>query len=227
MSKNLIAVMVCIMAICNVNAQSNWYVGTTTGFNATGIQNQNPYENEKLPVSTTRGTSFGLLMGYSLNNKVSLSVEPQYSNAGQNYIDILNEENSNTRNIELNYVQIPVLMNYVLGDKRVKFNVQVGPQIGLLTSSLIEESFIGPDGGRLAGNTDQDRFNKSEISGVFSTGALISIAKKIQLRANVKTTTGFSDINKTTYKYEDSFANEYKASKNFSTGINFGIVYAL
>jgi len=227
MIKNLITAMVCIIAICNVNAQSNWYLGATTSFNATGIQNQNPYENDKLPISATRGASYGLVMGYAINNTMSVSVEPSFSNVGQNYVDILNENESNFRNIELNYIQIPVLMNYVIGDKRVKFNVQVGPQFGLLTSSSIEESFIGPEGVRLGGNKDQDRFNKNEIAGVFSTGALIALTKNILFRANVKTTAGFTDINNNKYQYEDSFANDYKASKNFSTGINFGIVYAL
>ena len=82
----------------------------------------------------TFGHGGGILIGYSLTDLFEIQGEVIYNTLSQKY-----KEQDIERNINLRYINIPILASFNTGKKKlVNFNAVVGPQIGLNVGSSVK-----------------------------------------------------------------------------------------
>jgi len=129
-------------------AQPRIHLGITSGFNSThvldkGLQSDPRYvaqaNYEWAPIGATAGIDF--------TNKFGLQIESIKAAQGQIYQMIQTAQNVQQmiaeRNIDLSYIQIPLLMKMMSGGTGpARFNFQVGPQLSLLNSGVETLKFI-------------------------------------------------------------------------------------
>lgn len=83
--------------------------------------------------SFTAGWGFGGFVGYQFNKHIGLQGEVIYNSLSQKY-----KENDVVRNINLRYINIPILLSLNTNKyKTVNFNAVVGPQLGISVGSTI------------------------------------------------------------------------------------------
>jgi hypothetical protein len=90
---------------------------------------------------------------------------------------------------KLDYVQIPILATYFLGEKGTKFRPKVllGPQLGILLKAE------APNGTDIKAN-----YESTDISGVLGLGFNYNVSKGIWLNVDARLGWGFTDIVKVT-----------------------------
>ena len=88
------------------------------------------------------GIGFGAFVGLNFTDHIGIQAEIIYSQLSQKYT-----ENDFERQIDLDYINIPLMLSYNTGkDKPVNFNIVAGPQIGLSVGSELFTSNNGdPD----------------------------------------------------------------------------------
>jgi len=228
--KTLLALIMAIFVMAqSATAQNNKLsIGIHAGSMATGLINQNPYNTDKLPVSSTVGQSKRLSVDYTINDKLSLGSGLSYASMGQNYIDFIDENTYEDRNIQLNYVQIPVELRYMRGTGAVQFISGLGFQYGHLVSSVFEQNLDATtiEGEPILKRTmeeDSDRFQKASFSLINHVGAKVKILDRVSAVAKVQSLIGLTDINDVDYRYEDEWMRDYKATRNMSAGFELGL----
>ena len=91
--------------------------------------------------SLSIGYGFGVFGGFSFTDHVALQAEIQYLDISQKY-----KENDIEREINLRYVNIPLLLSFNTGKtKPVNLNAVIGPQLGISVGSDVHVSGGGPD----------------------------------------------------------------------------------
>lgn len=141
--KNNIIVCISIIALVftgvwKANAQNAEfglrYMPTFTSFNVKTANGTTLKTDGKL------GFGAGLILGFNFTDHLGLQGEVIYNDISQKY-----KESDLERNINLKYVNIPLLLSLNTGKSNaVNFNVVVGPQIGLSVGSELKTS--GGDG---------------------------------------------------------------------------------
>jgi len=228
MKTNLFTLILCLCT-CSMLAQSTWSIGAETSILSSGIENQNPYNLEKLPAINTYGNAYSLNLERFLKNGFSLSLEPTFLELGQDYNDVLIEEDY-IRNISLDYLQLPLMLSKYFGEEKIKIHLKGGAYASYLIRSSFEESTLLTEGGKVGPSTivkNSDRFNTVDIGLKLNLGSRISLSEKLMLHANYGIGAGFRDLNSEPYRYEPGYKLEYKKSRNVYHGINFGLFYAL
>lgn len=216
----------------SATAQNKVSIGIEGAALATGLINQNPYGFNKLPVTKTNGNYKAVTLAYELNSKLSLRSGVEFLNVGQNYIDLVDEDHFNNRNITLNYVQIPFTIQNQLGAGALKFIAGAGVSYSRLIASEFEENIdttLGEGEATMLRTMESDsqRFNKNQVSTNAFTGILLTLSNRVNVKATVLGNLGLTDINDTDYKYEDAWESPYKKTKNISTGASLGLQFKI
>ncbi len=137
--KKVILTVMAVFAFGFVNAQKAEF-GIKAGLN---IANQN-YSGEEAPSpSSIIGFQVGGFVDIKIADKFSIQPELLYSTQGSKFnmlIDYEGTEYDTENTFKLAYINIPVMFKYYATEK---FNLEVGPQIGFLTSSKIKVNVIG------------------------------------------------------------------------------------
>lgn len=137
-NRSLLIVFVCFVATKSV-AQIQVHLGATTAVNATFVLDKGLSEDPRYNSSYTYkwapvGFNFGLILG----RKFGLSVESILAKQGQVYkmIDAA-EKIKGERRIDLSYLQLPLLMNFLSGGNGgARANFNLGPQLSILTDAV-------------------------------------------------------------------------------------------
>lgn len=210
-----------------MNAQSNWFIGVESSVLSSGIENQNPYEIEKLPAINTYGTSHSLLIGKEMMHGFAFSIAPTYAQLGQNYLDIKSDRDY-LRNISLDYIQMPLMFSKNFGQKKMRIHTKAGIYGSYLVKSVFEESSLISEGslvGPSITEVNSDRFDKFDLGFEASLGTQVAMSEKLSLNVNFKVATSITDINDKNYIYETGYKIDYKKSRNVYGGLGIGLKY--
>jgi len=203
----------------------------------TVITNQNNYG---LPFEMSYRPAFSgscnVNTGFDLSDRYGLRTGIGFARLGQNYKDTYNDT-AYTRNIRLDYLQIPVLFKYTATVKFSNFYAMGGLQFGLLLAATqrylkngatYDEPVPGewPKPELIGEQTITDRYNSLDIMIRADLGAEMNIAENLLLNAAVTLAYGLKDINAPDWKISDH-TGQYHASHNIYAGITFGINYLL
>ena len=220
-------------------AQKQFYFGLAgTGLSSV-ITNQNNYGLPfEMDYKVTLGAGGNVNIGFDFNNHVGLKLELGYAKLGQQYKDTHNDT-IYTRNVKLNYLQIPLLFKFRTGGEVARFYLMAGPQFNILLSASQEyfkhDSVFTRKGypnwnkpTEIGESTITDRYNVLDIMGRLDFGVDITVAKNLFLNVGLTMAYGFMDINATAY--QNPLKNPtytYNASHNIYGGLNVGINYML
>jgi hypothetical protein len=123
--------------VSQVHAQQV-HIGVTTAVNATFVLDKGLSDDPRYNSTYTFNTApIGVNFGVDFGRKFGLSLESILSHQGQIY-EVINAAKavSGERKIDLTYLQIPLLMNFMSGgDAGARANFNIGPQLSLLTSA--------------------------------------------------------------------------------------------
>lgn len=112
------------------------HIGATTAYNATFVLDKGLSEDPRYNSTYTYNFApIGLSFGVDFSNSFGLSLESILSKQGQIY-DIIDfaEQVKGQRNIDLTYVNVPLLMKFMSGGNgAARANFNIGPQLSFLT----------------------------------------------------------------------------------------------
>ena len=160
--KSLLFLIFTLLSL-NTQAQESFLnFGPKVGANFSTLNTNNLDASEE----SITGLTAGAFLEIKSTSSLSFQVELLYSEQGTNLDSNLGE----LKDIELNYLQAPVLLKYRL----LKiFNIHGGPQLGFLTSDIKSENFEAKD---------------FDFSGVAGVGVELG-----KLRADLRYHFGFTD----------------------------------
>ena len=225
----------------NVFCQRGTTVGVDGSFNSTWIAYPNAYgvedfDNTKLKYyKPSYGDDFSLSIGQNFVDVLGIKAEIGYSTQNQDYD---NSKANSTRDLKLNYFQIPVMLRLSTHGQHVMYHLMFGPQFGILSSA--KQTNVTDKGKdttvtnyanvvvyKPGMNSITDRYNKLDILGVVDLGCDIYLTDKLLLNVGIRLHASFKDINSSDWQYQNSPGFSYSASRNLYGGINVGLTYAL
>jgi hypothetical protein len=239
MKKTFALVLFAITLTGSVMAQKQFYFGLAgTGLSSV-ITNQNNYGLPfEMDYKMTMGMGGNAIVGFDFSKNIGLKLEIGYAKLGQMYEDTY-KDTIYTRNIKLNYLQIPLMFKYRTDGEVARFFVAAGPQFNLLLSASQEyfkhDSVFTHNGvpnwnkpTEIGESSITDRYNSLDIMGRLDFGVDITVAQNLFLNVGVTMAYGFMDINASDYQNPvNNPTYTYHPSHNLYGGINFGISYCL
>jgi hypothetical protein len=183
----------------------------------------------------TPGGAGSVNIGFDFNNNIGLVLQVGYANLGQNYTDLI-KDTTYLRNVQLNYLQFPLMFKFRTSGEVVRFFAAAGPQLNYMLSAtqtyFKQNSEFNPEAWnehtqkweKVGQSTITDRYNAIDVMARIDLGVEISIIKNLWLNAGLSMGYGFLDINATDWQIKDSSGN-YNPSHNVFAGFNVGINY--
>jgi hypothetical protein len=213
-------------------------IGIQGGFASVWIINQNNYGLVEMDYDYQWGPGFSFQAGYNFTNNIGLFTEIGFARGGQKYDDIWNNNDEIRRNIDLSYLNVPLLFKYSYGESRARFRLLFGPQFSFLQKAEQEYTINGEpfskmitdlDGNEFdAGAKDiKDRYSSTDVSIVLDLGADIFLLEEVMyLSIGARGYYGLTDINAEAYRL-DNIDGNYDNSRNAGLMFNLGIHYII
>ncbi|MBN1340643.1 MAG: PorT family protein [Bacteroidales bacterium] len=238
--KKLHLLLVFSLAItCIAHAQKGKEVilGAGGAFTNVWILKQNFYGEPEIDYAPKTGYAFNANLGYSFTEQISAIVEIQYSRQGQKYEGRQGSFTKAERDINLNYLNIPLFFKYSFGSGGTRFRFLAGPQFSSLLSAdqtyerdgnVIGTKKINLDGEEFVTDAEdiKDRWESSYFGVALDVGADIYLNKNFFVNAGMRINYGFKDINAPAYRLP-AYSEPYEASHNLWGGLYVGINYLL
>jgi hypothetical protein len=220
-------------------AQKQLYFGGGGTGISSWLINQNNYGYQDLDVKAGISYGFNANAGFDFNNNLGVKLELGFQKLGQKYSKTKADTNF-TRNIGLNYFQLPLLFKFRTGGETVKFMAAIGPQFDFLMNakqdyyytlmdSIGDYDYTKPIPGTselISENDITHRFNSFDIQARLDLGVEIIIIKNLFIDAGFSFAYGLKDIIAPDYQFEDVDGN-YNPVHNAYVGFNVGINYCL
>ena len=238
----LTLVFVTGVTILNLQAQKGKEVvfGVGGAITSTWIMNQSFYGEPEVDYAPKMGGAGSFNLGYNFDPHITVCTEIQFSLQGQKYDG---KQNINgtvyklERNINLNYLNIPLLFKYSFGTGNTKFRFLAGPQIGILVNATQDYKRDGIKQGTKVYDlngidfiTDEDnikdRYEKTDFSLVLDFGADIHLSDQFFVSAGLRGNYGLTEINAAPYRIPN-LDGDYTASHNAWGGLYVSINYKL
>jgi hypothetical protein len=155
---------------------TGFHAGLNTGIYYTQMIDRAMFDSPSYNFgSTWKAAPIGLTLGYNWQNRYGVQVEGNLQRLGQKMtiLDVTKSE-VGTKEINLTYVQIPLLFKIMAGEGRARFNFHIGPQLSVLTEGTDKEYYSKTD--LIFHNTQDEPVD--EIAGqTLSAGSEIEIIK--------------------------------------------------
>ncbi|MDP1623722.1 MAG: porin family protein [Bacteroidales bacterium] len=247
MKKTISALIIAFLfSSVSLMAQKQLYFGLAgTGLSSI-VTNQNNYGLWfEMDYKVTFGGSGNVTAGFDFNKHAGLKLEIGFAKLGQKYADHTKGPNDSvysdyTRNVKLNYLQIPLLFKYRTGGEVVRFYLMAGPQFNFLlsaTQQYLKDDEIFDIKDYKPENWDKmsiqigqekitERYSSLDIMGRLDLGTDIQVASNLFLNVGLTLAYGLLDINGADWHIKDHTGN-YNPSHNIYGGLNFGINYVL
>jgi hypothetical protein len=222
-----------------LNAQSKINFGASGGMINPWIINQNNYGLDfEMDYVAKIGGNGQISIGYDFNKNIGLRLDLGYATLGQNYKDT-HQGAEFTREINLNYFQLPLLFKFRTSGETVRFYAAAGPQFDFLMSAkqkyykndtLYNEIILNPINNQPVnvGQEDiKDRYESMDIMIRLDLGVEITLVKNLYLNAGMTSAYGLLDINAADYRIPDHSSGDYNPSHNVYGGFNVGINYCI
>jgi len=200
--KKIILSVVAVLAFGFANAQEVKY-GLKGGLNLSSLN----FVGEGTPSSSSLASvNVGAFVEVKISDKFSIQPEVLYSKQG-------NKMNFETEGVTLNsfkldYINIPVMAKYYVDNK---FSLEIGPQIGFLTSAMVNGTSSG-----VTVDVDAKQFFNSVDFGL-NFGANYDLTEKIFVGARYNL--GLSNIG------SDDFVGDGEKINNSVFSINLGFKF--
>lgn len=198
--KRLSVILTCLLFLATLSAQVNF--GVRGGVHLNDIS----YDEGEIETEGRAGLVLGVFAEINLTDNFAVQPELAFMQKGYTYTLsglAIDEE----YRILTNYIDVPVLAKLKFGDQ-TGFYLQAGPQFGYAVAQSIEVG--GEDRG--VELTDNDNYNRGEITGV--VGAGISIASFfVDARYNL----GLTSLQENDLVFGDS----YNRGLTLSAGLKF------
>jgi hypothetical protein len=242
--KKLILIFSLVLGITSISVKAQkgkeLIIGANGAITGVFIMNQNFYGEPEVDYAPKMGYTASFNLGYNFSENLGMMSEVQYSLQGQKYEGKQSFEGNVydvERNIDLRYLNIPLLFKFSSGTKMMRFRFYVGPQVGILLDATQDYKRNGSKAGTTAMDNDgetfitdandiKERIEKYDFGFVGDVGADLHVTKDIYLTAGLRGNYGFRDINKRQYRIED-LDGEYMPSHNVWGGLYFGIHYKI
>ncbi|MBI4944807.1 MAG: PorT family protein [Bacteroidetes bacterium] len=198
--------------------QRGFHIGGIGGYNAIGILNRLLPEQA---YHITCSPQYGFASGYNFNHYLGLQVELVNSHQGQK---AENSSNQIVEEVNLHYLQLPILFQFADGDEFSQFYLTFGPQFGFLKDAQITT----PAAGMIQA---KDRFEKHETGILLELGTYSGLSHDyaesrshhlLCWSVGLRFYYGLTDINTPQYRIPIPGKNYQKAT-NVAAGINIGI----
>ena len=234
----------------NINLQAQIFVGGDAAYFLSAIVNQNNYGASDLDYEFTGKPAFGLSIGFAGYNKHHVQTGIKLLRIGQNYSSEINSI-THSKNIELNYVMIPLSYKMVFGDTETNSYAtraffSIGGFVAFLnraeTTMIVdrdEVSFLDFHSSQnpsvdiltltqLAGGSDleddKDHFESIDFGVTLSIGVRTFLTDGLALNFELLCGYGLSDINAEKWRLKNS-TGVYDASNNAFGGVQLGLHY--
>ncbi len=177
--KKVLLSAVAILTIGFTYAQKAQF-GIKGGLN---IANENFVGNGAPSTNSFTGVNVGAFVEIKISDKIAIQPELLYSTQGTklNWFDSASGVTINS--FKLNYINIPVMLKYYAVNK---FSLEVGPQIGFLTSAIVNGT-----SGVTTVDVDAKKFYNSTDFGI-NFGASYDFTKKVS--TGIRYNLGLSNI---------------------------------
>ena len=235
-----------------IRSPGKFYVGALAGVNATAIFYQNNYGQTEMDYVVPVGFAGGAAMHYRLTQKSHLIAEVSYQQMGQKHDDHFKGKDF-YKDINLNYVAVPILYKLILNRKTVgyeawtndskpKWYLLVGIQPSFLISADIsyevdgnQTDFISfiTEGGNpnieeiLANGPledDKDLYKSTDISLIGAAGFHTNIQPSVVGFVEMRGGISLLDINADAWQLPGP-EGTYNWSRNLSFGLYVGILF--
>jgi hypothetical protein len=230
-----LVILVFILTAGSAFSQKRLSFGVTGTGMYTGFTNQNHYGLTDMDYKATFGMAGCANIGFDFNKHLGLMLQIGYSGLGQSYKDVIKDTNY-TRDIRMNYLQVPLMFKFRTGGSVIRFFVMAGPQLNYLLSATqtyykngeipkneIYNPFLNKKV-KIAEETITDRYNSIDIMGRLDLGVEISLIKNLYLNGGFSFAYGFTDINASDWQIKDT-NGKYNPTHNFFGGFHVGINY--
>lgn len=189
-----------LLCVCSTLLKAqNLSFGPTVGVNFANLSGFNSLESKA-------GLSTGLFLNYSTQSHFGIGAQVLYSELGAKF------KNSDEE-INLDYVQIPVLATYYFGSKQTtglwRPKVFAGPYVGFLTSAQNQK------GGDL--NQGGAYYNKTDVGLTLGAGVNYALSQKMWLNLDARYGLGLTDVMK----------GQAQTVANRAFSVNFGLSFPL
>ncbi len=208
-SKFLFALL--FVAAISFSISFSSYAQNTTSLGIKGGVNLANFRGEDVEDFDNR-TAFnlGLVLNYSVAEKVGLSLEADYSSQGAK-LDLAGIESTT----KLDYIRTTLLFNYFMGtnEMTIRPKLFVGPYLGFLTSA---QGKVGE------GNYDDSSdgvYKSMDFGGSFGAGLHLKVGEKIWLTPDVRYNLGFTNI-------YDAGSDDI-SGRNGVLSVNLGLTFPL
>ncbi len=244
MKKAITLILLGLILIPATYAQKGLQLGANFNYLSSSIVNQNVWGvGSDYDFKLSYNTSFGLDVGYNINERMGIYTGFWMTNLGQGYTDEYAASDSETsssweRDIKLKYNVIPVMLRFSNSFSRVNFLGGIGVSFAFLNKAeqtwtqdgnAYNETIENPITGKEfnLGATDvTDRYATSDIFVNLELGARIFLMDELYLDASLFGGYGIKDINAEDWRIENS-DGEYKGSHNAFGGVKVGLAYVL
>jgi len=229
-----------------LSAQKGFY-GTLGGnINISYVAPQNTYgvNNAELDYVFESGYSGNIRLGYNWHEMLGIGLEASYLSGGQQYRDKIKlgpgqPRLQHDKLVRLNYITItplfrvsPILeKNIYREERKFKFVMAVGPQVGILTGANVDYQIDGVDipypiqgipGVPYSPQMDDKKlYEDISVNLLFDFGFDWYISEKFFMNTAVRGQFSLTDINAKEYRNHD----QYDASHLFLGGLQVGFGY--
>lgn len=226
--KNLLIALFLLTCI-HASAQKGFYIGIRSSAGAPFIIRQNTYGYTKLDPTLKIGYQSGILTGVNFTDYVGVFLGANYVKTGSSWDGTVKQVKT-TRNIDMEYVQIPLYISY-LDHEDGFFYVQAGPYLGLLLKAtqtytpVSNPADIDPltPNGRPAENGDiKNHFTNTDLGGTIRLGGCINLGDHLHLQIGAVVQGSLNDINHPDYQINDR-EGKYNSSKIYYTGLEIAL----
>ena len=227
MKKNITLALLLSVFSLTAFAQKGWHAGVQFGYYLTGIVNapstdltltNGKTNNPFTQFQAKYATSYGLAVGYGFIPMLGIQVELNIASQGQKAKGSWDSGEAVTRDVDLRYVQLPILLKFRTPGPLAHLYVLIGPQFNFLSSATITDSrknIVVPD--------PKSHFNGTDEGIAFGLGVEFDVPKFF-FNAGLRTYYGFSDATAKAFQVPD-IRNDYQSSHNFYGGLNIGAHY--
>lgn len=244
MKKLIIIFSIVLFTASFASAQSQVYFGVGATGMSTWITNQNNYGAPDMDYVSRFGFAGNLNLGFDFNKHLGVKTEIGFSSLGEKYKDATTDSTrvtfNSTRDINLNYLQIPILFKFRTGGEKVRFFAAIGPQFDILMSAkqiyklegkemtepVMIENEITKQEFDMVKKDIKERYKSMHIMGRVDLGMEFQLCPHMTLDAGLSLAYGFSDINAEDYRIKDISKN-YAASNNLYGGVQLGLNYMI
>jgi hypothetical protein len=218
--KKLLLIGLILVASAGLYAQEGLHIGIMGAPQNTWIFNQQPLDSTRgdFDYKITWGFAGMFKLGYNFGPPFGIHTGVIYSSQGQKFTTVDSTGKVVLTNRHLSYLKIPLLIHINSDPAPVIFELEFGPQLGLLLDSEISD-----DGTPLVFPFDQDQLYKlNDLSLAWSIGLEIVLTKGVSVVLQHRGDYSIFDIENKSFTFQNQ--GVYNAERDVAYNCTLGIM---